>query len=515
MSTNDALNPINLSPFEEPEYSGFLIVRLSSSHRSDDCNDLKTVASQAAFNRLEQLLDRHRDITTQPLIRSISPEQLQQLERRAMTVAPNLQSRLGSYWRLDCRNLSEAQKEQLLQELQDLPEVNLAYRERSVTDPMIDADSNPYAVNQGYLNAAPEGIDARWAWTHPYGRGAGVGVIDLEQGWFPNHEDLIAKTPTLIFNDNRDGVGTYKGNHGAAVLGEIVGVDNDIGIIGIAPEVTSVRMVSHYEAASDTTLHVADAILAAIAVMPPGDVLLLEVQRSFLPTEVDPADFDAIQLAVNLGIIVVEAAGNGDFDLDDWTDSMGQRLLNRNDPAFADSGAIMVGSSVSTVPHDRFVGCGLGCGSNYGSRIDCYGWGQNITTAGYGDLDPGTGDDSTYTSTFGGTSGASPMVTGAALILQGIYEAIHGTRLSPAQMRDLLANPATGTPQGENVAGHINVMPNLRAIIESNPDFRIACEVYVPIGLKIPIYIEPEVSAKAPDCQPHPSYSASPAVTHN
>ena len=43
-----------------------------------------------------------------------------------------------------------------------------------------------------------------------------------------------------------------------------------------------------------------------------GDVLLLEVQRSYLPTEVDDADFDAIRLAVAHGIVVVEAAGNGD-----------------------------------------------------------------------------------------------------------------------------------------------------------------------------------------------------------
>jgi len=121
----------------------------------------------------------------------------------------------------------------------------------------------------------------------------------------------------------------------------------------------------------------------------------------------------------------------------------------------------MVGASESALPHNRWAY------SNYGSRIDCYGWGENIVTCGYGDLDDGGGDDDqTYTEVFGGTSGASPMITGAALILQGKYEATTGTRLSPLQMRSLLSNPATGTDQGPDTAGYISVMPDLRAIIE-------------------------------------------------
>lgn len=515
---NDPI-PVNLKPADgNSEYSGFIIVRLSnlvSSNQvaSDDRSELREIAKTPQCQGLAQLLNTYYNVQTRPLVHAISSQQLLELEQRAATSPfPPLRS-LTSYWRFDCRNLTDDKKAELLHALNELPEVDLAYQESSVNDPSIrnpctdpcsgdrmvnDAD-DPLAVNQGYLNAAPEGIDARWAWTQPCGRGAGVGFIDLEQGWFPNHEDLIAKTPTLIFNDNRDGVGGYKGDHGTAVLGEVVGVDNTIGVIGIAPEVTSVRMVSHYDVASNTALHVADAILAAIAMMNPGDVLLLEVQRNYLPTETDPADFDAIRLAVALGIIVVEAAGNGDSDLDSWTDPMGQRLLNRNDVAFADSGAIMVGSSVSTVPHDRYVGCGVGCGSNYGSRIDCYGWGENITTAGYG-FDGTIPDNSTYTNNFGGTSGASPMITGAALILQGMYEAVNGIRLSPSQMRILLSNAATGTPQGGGVPGSIGVMPNLRAIITTHPGFKKNCEILVPITLKIPVYIEPVVTATAPEC---------------
>ncbi|HEY9046074.1 MAG TPA: S8 family serine peptidase, partial [Ohtaekwangia sp.] len=226
-------------------------------------------------------------------------------------------------------------------------------------------------------------------------------------------------------------------------------------------------------------LHVADAIVSAITNMNAGDVLLLEVQRSFLPTETDSADFDAIRLAVANGIVVVEAAGNGDTDLDAWTNGGGLTILNRGSINFRDSGAIMVGASVATTPHDR------AWFSNFGSRIDCYAWGEDIVTAGYSNRDSMTslGGDGTatlnddYTSTFGGTSGASPIIVGAALTLQGMYKATALTLLSPLQMRTLLSDPATGTPQGGGVAGNIGIMPNLRAIIENT--LEITADVYL------------------------------------
>ncbi|WP_315820771.1 hypothetical protein [Paraflavitalea speifideaquila] len=78
-----------------------------------------------------------------------------------------------------------------------------------------------------------------------------------------------------------------------------------------------------------------------------------------------------------------------------------------------------------------------------------------------------------YTSAFGGTSGASPIIVGAALIVQGMHKAAVGSLLSPRQMRDLLSNPATGTAQGTGIAGNIGIMPNLRAIIENTPELRV------------------------------------------
>ena len=75
-----------------------------------------------------------------------------------------------------------------------------------------------------------------------------------------------------------------------------------------------------------------------------------------------------------------------------------------------------------------------------------------------------------YREDFKGTSGASPMIAGAVLILQGIRQAaldrgIRGKRFSPQELRDLLT--AKGTSSNTPETDKIGVMPDLRAIIDN------------------------------------------------
>ena len=450
--------PINLGPAKEtPNLTGFVIVRLSAQVSPTE-RDL-TKLGREQLPDLTEFLECHRKIKTRRLISSVSPEKLLEMEKNAKASEfPPLHS-LTSYWRLDYRGIP-IHPDELLKNLQQLPEVDYAYLEKAVSDPAVAISNDIFAGRQNYLDAAPVGIDARWAWTQSFGEGAGVGFIDLEREWNLDHEDLSDKAPALIFNENRKGVGGFRGDHGTAVLGVVGGIDNKVGIVGAAPGVSSIRLVSHYDAETNTESNVADAIVAAIAVMARGDVLLLETQRDFLPTETDSGDFDAIRLATGNGIIVVEAAGNGNANLD---------ALPAGVSLHGDSGAIMVGSCESALPHNRYVGCGAGCGSNYGSRINCFAWGENIVTAGYRDLDVGrrNTDNDDYTRSFGGTSGAAAIIAGAALIVQGKNQAapLSGGRLSPSQMRTILSDPRNGTPQGSGTQGNIGVMPNLRTIL--------------------------------------------------
>ncbi len=350
--------------------------------------------------------------------------------------------------------------EALLKELLSWDTVETAYLDTPASDPLVDASDDPRAVNQGYLDPAPTGIDARFAWTQAGGDGQNMKFIDLEQGWTLDHEDLVAHGGTLLFGVLVDG----SRPHGTSVLGEVCAVDNTLGGVGIAPNIASLNVVSH----SGSLANVPGAIVAAIANLNFGDVLLLEVQTTpaKLPIEVQVASFDAIRLATALGIVVVEAGGNGANDLDAFT-AGGLHVLNRTSPDFKDSGAIIVGAASSAAPHTR-----LGF-SSFGSRVDCYGWGENVDTATSDTL----GATNLYTTGFNGTSSASPIVTGAALATQGMAQASLGFRFSPRQLRAILSAPANGTPSSTPATDKIGVMPNLRHIAESV--LAVAPDVYI------------------------------------
>jgi hypothetical protein len=134
----------------------------------------------------------------------------------------------------------------LADQLLALPDIDGAYVKPAGSPPAVAVESindmaptsgdapavTPDFTNrQGYLDAAPGGIDARHAWTVPGGRGAGVRIIDCEWGWRFTHEDLLANQGGVVA-----GTSSTDTNHGTAVLGEISGDRNTIGITGIAPD---------------------------------------------------------------------------------------------------------------------------------------------------------------------------------------------------------------------------------------------------------------------------------------
>lgn len=342
--------------------------------------------------------------------------------------------------------------ERLARRLRELDVVEEAYVEGGPVPPPVSPLDDPRNANQGYLDAAPAGIDARWAWAHA--DGSGIRFVDLERGWTLNHEDLAAAGITIISGQSQDWHG-----HGTAVLGEVVAVDNQRGGIGIAPAATC-RVVSQWR--TSTTYNTAAAILSAGQSMSAGDVLLLEAQTTVgsqqrLPVEVETAVFDAIRHVVDDGIVVVEAAGNGGHDLDAFDDATNGHVLNRDSDDFRDSGAIMVGAASSAAPHRRLD---FSC---HGNRIDCYGWGENVDTTGDGSTGNAT---NTYTMGFSGTSSASPMVAGAAVLLQSWRRKRHNQVFDPGTMRSLLSshiNTASNDPPSDRIGR----MPNLRRILEA------------------------------------------------
>jgi hypothetical protein len=338
-----------------------------------------------------------------------------------------------------------------------------------------------FTARQIYLNAAPAGIDARYAWTLPGGRGRGVKIIDCEWGWNFTHEDLARNSMGVVV-----GSSSSNDNHGTAVVGEIGGDRNALGITGICSD-ASVGAASFVGKPSARTIREAADRLRR------GDIILLEIhrpgprfsyqgrqdQQGYIAIEWWPDDFAAIRYAVNKGIIVVEAAGNGRQDFDDAlydTRPAGFPATWRNpfNPASPSSGAVVVGAGAPPPgTHGRDHGpdrSRLGF-SNYGRRVDCQGWGREVTSTGYGDLQGGSAihKNEWYTDRFSGTSSASPIVVGALGCVQGVLRAQGAAPLTPGRAISLLRS--TGSPQqdapGRASTQRIGNRPNLHPAISS------------------------------------------------
>jgi hypothetical protein len=405
----------------------------------------------------EQLKKEYPGITFRRLFSALAPERIRELQAQAREQDPTYDPpNLFTYFLVSFP--TGIKPERLIKALLEWPIVQTAYLYPQVTLATVTPSDDPGSANQGYLNPAPGGIGAACAWNVPGGDGTGLQFVDMEFGWTLNHDDLIAHGGTLLHGINE----ASGAAHGTAVLGEVCASDNSLGCIGIAPNVSSVGVTSAWN------IPVEDAILAALPTLGFGDVLLIELQSgitsggtswSAMILEATSAPrFDVIRLATALGVVVVECAGNGSNDMDLFQDNAGNFVLNRNDPHFRDSGAIVVGAGSPTTPHTR-----LGF-SNYGSRVDCYGWGQSVYTCHTDSTGTAT---NLYNPNFTGTSAAGPIIAGAALLVQSMAQANLGYRFSPYQLRAMLSDPAHGTASANPPSDRIGVLPDLCSIINN------------------------------------------------
>jgi len=326
--------------------------------------------------------------------------------------------------------------------------------------------SRNFEPSQGYLHSAPNGIAAMQAWAKFRAHGRGVTICDIEGNWNFTHEDLprIRHIGGTLINN----LGWR--NHGTAVLGEMLSQPNRFGTVGISHRARGF-VQSFIVGGIDNP---AAAIVNATAKLKKGDIILIELQaRSPLTGNYIALQYwgdiaSAIRAAVDKGITVVEAAGNGNenFNLPIYNNSGLQK----------DYGAIVVGAGIPPTNHFDYFGPDYGFGryewignprsriwfSNYGKIVNVQAWGWHVTSCGYGDAQGGPDENRWYTLRFSGTSSASPIVTGAAACIQSRALAKYNKPLLPKKLRALLIK--TGTPQ---VAGprplseRIGPQPNL------------------------------------------------------
>ena len=414
------------------------------------------------------------------LFSTLNRTSLEKLSNRAAALDATYQPvNFSNYHLLECE---EADAIELLQKLRDNAHISWAYLDDNYSiAPNIEPGKKPLACYQGYLRNAPEGIGVSHAWKRKGGRGdSSIKFVDIEQGWIFDHESLnLQRIPHTGINY------VPASDHGAGVMGIIMMRDGGSGGIGITPLVKG-SVMSLYR--PNGIFNTPDAIVSALQFLDPGDILLLECQALDLgnkfhlwPIEIRQANFDVIRLATALGITVIEPSGNGNINsstgncLDHYMNTAGQMVLNRNHPDFKDSGAIMVAAAYSDVPHHKIYY------TNYGNRVDCYAWGENILTAGLHPKSSGMANN-TYTHQFGGTSGSAAIVAGVAIALQSMMEANHHCRLYPKQMREVLGSLCYGTESGlGRDVDRIGMMPDLEKITRDFVDKFDSTEAAIPL----------------------------------
>lgn len=421
----------------------------------------KFIKEEKQDPELVGILAEYPNVTINRLFNSLNPKEIKNLGKEIKD-SDHISSNLLNYYIVETQDDIDVQA--LLTKIEKSSLVETAYLQEEEAPPaerLPNLSVNPYdeprLTRQGYLEPAPLGINAPYAWSIKGGDGKGTTFVDMEYGWLFNHEDLVNQKVELISGQNK----SEHHDHGTSVLGIVSAEDNNIGGIGIAPK-AKVKVVSQIR--DNGNYNTADAILSAINNMQAGDILLLEAQatydgygdKNYFPVEVKPDIFDAIRMGTNKGIIIIEAGANGGNDLDQFRDRNGKQVLNRNSPDFKDSGAIMVGAASARVPHKRSYF------SNYGSRVDVYGWGNAVDTT---DAKPSEFITNLYTSSFAGTSSASPIIAGAAASIQGIAKNNQGKVYTPSQLRDILSDSSTGTKSNDPTSDKIGVLPDLKAIL--------------------------------------------------
>jgi hypothetical protein len=384
--------------------------------------------------------------------------------------------RLADFFRIDSQGTTSIKE--LLGDVRALPGVRLAYVDPPRTPCLVQPDNDPVYASQGYTRRAPLGIGIDAVWPRgtsrlhpdrfavqgiPGADGAGQELMDVENGFYAQHPDLLAHFLPIGPNPAEPIIGITQpsqAGHGTGVLGVVCATDNEQGCCGIVPHLSIARMASLFGTGG---LSCCSVLCRAIKRMSPGAVLLIEVEHSSgspasaLPLEALWPEWLVLRKAWRAGVVVVEAAGNGGKDFAQVT------APEVVDFTIYDSGAIMVGAATETLPHARVNS------SNYGRRVNCYAWGQGVATLsaqvvqqGYG-VAPSYSPD--YRTDFKQTSSAAAIIAGTALSIQGMVSAKFGRRLTPKQMRNLLSDNLLGTQPANPQVDQIGVMPDLERIV--------------------------------------------------
>ena len=277
-----------------------------------------------------------------------------------------------------------------------------------------DVDDFLYGCQWNLSNTGQEGgtagedINVEDAWETTLGSGMAVSVVDSRVD--PDHEDLVDNYDASNSFDYRSLVGrtARPGSHGTAVAGLVAGRDNSAGIRGVAPRATirSYNVLQYFTDANKADAMAREAATTAVS------------NNSWGPADTGrPARAPRIwELAVETGLSDGQS-GLGTFYA--WAGG------NGSSSAFPDE------DNSNLDEFANFYGVTAVCAVNHrGVRTYYSEKGANLWVCAPSN-DPGTGPGITTTATggeyvdhFGGTSAATPQVSGVAALVRSANTAL-------------------------------------------------------------------------------------------
>ncbi|BBH46597.1 S8 family serine peptidase [Pseudomonas sp. KU43P] len=303
-----------------------------------------------------------------------------------------------------------------------------------------NAEAQPtpdFQALQRYLDEPGDrdkGLNIRKVWEAGVkGRGARVHFSD--GGLYPNHEDLQANERLKVIPPTVNA----EPEHGTASAGILLARDNGFGMTGICH---AAELFIYDNRAKDARGY-SQTLKKLLAYTRPGDIVAVNRQTAnidamvaFLPSLHDKTWWEVTRTLTERGAVVLNAACNGAYKTDvnaGTTASYGVDLSHwRFFKDHGDADAILVGAchSWDGKPHQY---------SNYHYRYRMLNaWGDSVATLGYGKLQDKDGHDRDYTHNYGGTSSATPIVTGALALIQSYAIEQHHLYLNADQMHLLV-----------------------------------------------------------------------------